>query len=83
MAVLLVAFGVAAGFFAHRVPTSFLPDEDQGYSYVSVQLPNAASLERTTRPWPSVEKIILEYARRSILDVLRRLQSIELRSYHL
>src|SRR5438309_1738840 len=59
MAVLLVAFGVAAGFFAHRLPTSFLPDEDQGYAYVSVQLPNAASLERTTAVVDSVEKIIL------------------------
>jgi HAE1 family hydrophobic/amphiphilic exporter-1 len=57
--VLLVAFGVTAGFFAHRVPTSFLPDEDQGYSYVSVQLPNAASLERTTAVVDSVEKIIM------------------------
>ncbi|HEY8186337.1 MAG TPA: multidrug efflux RND transporter permease subunit [Pyrinomonadaceae bacterium] len=59
MAVLLVAFGGAAGFFAHRVPTSFLPDEDQGYAYVSVQLPNAASLERTTAVVDSVEKIIM------------------------
>src|SRR5246500_2970567 len=59
MAVLLVAFGVAAGFCAHRVPTSFLPDEDQGYVYVSVQLPNAASLERTTAVVDSVEKIIM------------------------
>ena len=58
MAVLLVAFGVAAGFVAHRVPTSFLPDEDQGYVYVSVQLPNAASLERTTAVVDGVEKII-------------------------
>ena len=45
--VLLVAFGVAAGFFGNRVPSSFLPDEDQGYVYVNLQLPNAASLERT------------------------------------
>ena len=59
VAVLLVAFGVAARFFARRVPTSFLPDEDQGYSYVSVQLPNAASLERTTAVVDSVEKIIM------------------------
>src|SRR5437762_1036982 len=59
VAVLLVAFGVTAGFFAHRVPTSFLPDEDQGYSYVSVQLPNAASLERTTAVVDSVEKMIM------------------------
>src|SRR5215468_4234874 len=59
-AVLLVTFAVAAGFFAHRVPTSFLPDEDQGYSYVSVQLPNAASLERTTAAVADVNKIIMD-----------------------
>ncbi len=45
--ILLVAFGAAAGFFASRVPSSFLPDEDQGYLYINLQLPNAASLQRT------------------------------------
>src|ERR1700751_18487 len=39
VAVFLAIFGVASGFFAHLIPTSFLPDEDQGYAYVSVQLP--------------------------------------------
>ncbi len=56
--VLLVAFAVAGGFFANRVPTSFLPDEDQGYAYVNVQLPNGASLERTRAVADQVEKII-------------------------
>ncbi len=56
--VLLVAFCVAAGFFANRVPSSFLPDEDQGYAYVNLQLPNGASLERTSRPQPRVENIL-------------------------
>ena len=56
--VLLVAFGVAAGFFASRVPSSFLPDEDQGYAYVNLQLPNGASLERTTQAAAEVEKIL-------------------------
>jgi HAE1 family hydrophobic/amphiphilic exporter-1 len=45
--VLLVAFAVGAGWFGNKVPASFLPDEDQGYLYVNVQLPIAASLERT------------------------------------
>ncbi|HXY13041.1 MAG TPA: multidrug efflux RND transporter permease subunit [Terriglobales bacterium] len=57
--VLLVVFGIAAGFFANRVPTSFLPDEDQGYAYVNVQLPNGASLERTTAVAAQVEKVIM------------------------
>jgi hydrophobic/amphiphilic exporter-1 (mainly G- bacteria), HAE1 family len=57
--VLLLVFGVAAGFFSSRIPTSFLPDEDQGYAYVNVQLPNAASLERTTAVVQNVEKTIM------------------------
>jgi hydrophobic/amphiphilic exporter-1 (mainly G- bacteria), HAE1 family len=57
--VLLVIFGLAAGFFANRVPTSFLPEEDQGYAYVSVQLPNGASLERTKAVAADVEKMIM------------------------
>ncbi len=57
--VLLVAFGLAAGFFANRVPTSFLPDEDQGYAYVAMQLPNGASLERTAAAVADIDKVIL------------------------
>jgi HAE1 family hydrophobic/amphiphilic exporter-1 len=59
LVVLLVGFCVAAGFFASRVPSSFLPDEDQGYAYINLQLPNGASLERTTAVAAEVEKIIL------------------------
>ncbi len=45
--VLLALFGGAAALFSARVPSSFLPDEDQGYLYINLQLPNAASLQRT------------------------------------
>jgi len=54
----LVMFGVAGLFFASRVPSSFLPDEDQGYVFVSMQLPNAASMERTSAAAGQVEKIL-------------------------
>src|SRR5271165_2982962 len=57
--VLLVVFGIAGFFFADRIPSSFLPDEDQGYALVNVQLPNGASLERTTAVTADVEKILL------------------------
>src|SRR5439155_15232312 len=40
---LILGFAGAAGFFASKVPSSFLPDEDQGYLYINLQLPNAAS----------------------------------------
>jgi len=58
--VLLLVFAVAGVFFANRVPTSFLPDEDQGYAYVNVQLPNGASLERTRAVVQQVEKTIMD-----------------------
>jgi hydrophobic/amphiphilic exporter-1 (mainly G- bacteria), HAE1 family len=57
--VMLLVFCAAAGFFANRVPTSFLPDEDQGYAYVNVQLPNGASLGRTNAVVEQVERIIM------------------------
>jgi HAE1 family hydrophobic/amphiphilic exporter-1 len=55
---LLLAFCVAAGFFSSRVPSSFLPDEDQGYAYVNLQLPNSASLERTSQTATQIENIL-------------------------
>ncbi len=44
----LLLIGVAGYAFA-RVPTGFLPIEDQGYLLASVQLPDGASLERTQK----------------------------------
>src|SRR6202162_2631530 len=58
--VMLVIFGVAAGFFSSRVPSSFLPDEDQGYLYVNLQLPNASSLQRTQEVARRVENIMAQ-----------------------
>jgi len=58
--VMLVVFGIAAGFFGGKLPSSFLPDEDQGYFYVNLQLPNAASLQRTDEVAKKMEKIMLQ-----------------------
>jgi HAE1 family hydrophobic/amphiphilic exporter-1 len=57
-AVLLVAAVGAGVFFAGRVPSSFLPDEDQGYLYVNMQLPNSASIGRTSEAAEQVERIL-------------------------
>jgi HAE1 family hydrophobic/amphiphilic exporter-1 len=54
----LVVCGVAGVFVAKRLPSSFLPDEDQGYGYVSMQLPVASSMERTSEAGAQVEKIL-------------------------
>jgi HAE1 family hydrophobic/amphiphilic exporter-1 len=55
---LLAAAGAAGIFFAGRVPSSFLPDEDQGYLYVNMQLPNSASIDRTSAAAKQVEAIL-------------------------
>src|SRR6266403_206169 len=56
--VVIGAFGIGAGFFSSRLPSSFLPDEDQGYVYINMDLPNAASLERTSAAARQVEEIL-------------------------
>jgi len=56
--VLLVACGLTGLFFGRLLPSSFLPDEDQGYVYVNMDLPNAASLERTSAAARQVEEIL-------------------------
>jgi len=58
--VLLAVFAAGAAFFAARVPSSFLPDEDQGYLFINLQLPDAASLQRTDRAARDVEKILAD-----------------------
>ncbi len=54
----LVVCGAGAFFLGSRLPSSFLPDEDQGYAYVSMQLPVASSMERTDAAARQVEKIL-------------------------
>src|SRR6058998_1482675 len=56
--VLLAAFGAAAGWFGSKVPSSFLPDEDQGYLYINLQLPSAASLQRTDEVARKIESAL-------------------------
>src|SRR6185437_13005913 len=53
--VLLIAL---AGFFWKKIPTAFIPTEDKGYMAMSIQLPDAASLQRTEAVVADVEKVI-------------------------
>ena len=42
------------------IPTGFLPEEDQGYAIIGIQLPDAASIERTSAVAARVVKILKE-----------------------
>jgi len=57
---LLCLVVLVAAFFGKKLPHSFLPDEDQGYLYAGLQLPDAASLQRSSESARQVEKVILE-----------------------
>jgi HAE1 family hydrophobic/amphiphilic exporter-1 len=56
--ILLAGFGAGGLFIGAKLPTSFVPDEDQGYFYLNIQLPNAASLQRTREVTTEVENIL-------------------------
>ena len=57
--VMIVFVGLVAltGWSFTRLPTGFLPDEDQGYCFVNVQLPDAASRQRTDAVMAQLDKI--------------------------
>src|SRR6266508_4181607 len=55
---ILAGFAVLAAGLGHRLPTGFIPEEDQGYLVLNVQLPDAASLQRTTEVTEKIEKLM-------------------------
>ena len=55
--VFLILVAATVGMFS-SLPTAFVPEEDQGYFFVNIQLPDAASLERTTKVVDQVESIL-------------------------
>ena len=57
---LLLGVALAAGWFGSRLPSGFLPDEDQGYIFAGLQLPNAASLQRNDDASRKIEEMIMK-----------------------
>jgi len=55
---LILALAGLAAVLAARVPTGFVPEEDQGFLLVNVMLPDAASLERTDAVMRKVESVL-------------------------
>jgi HAE1 family hydrophobic/amphiphilic exporter-1 len=77
MVVIALMLSGVAVWGVGRLPTAFIPDEDQGYVLLGVQLPDGAALERTTaalgfaaqiaQDTPGVEQVIA-IAGESVLD---------------
>jgi hydrophobic/amphiphilic exporter-1 (mainly G- bacteria), HAE1 family len=58
----LFAVGLVATYFAYQtIPTGFLPDEDLGYFYVTIQLPEGSSLADTERVTKRIEGMLDQF----------------------
>lgn len=58
--IFIVVITLAAALFGKLVPGGFIPEEDMGYMFVNVQLPNAASLQRSDAVTKEIESLLLE-----------------------
>ena len=56
-----VVLSVIAFLLFVKWPTTFMPEEDDGYFIVSVQLPAASSLERTEAVGKQIDAILMQY----------------------
>jgi multidrug efflux pump len=56
----LAAFALLAGGLGRSIPGGFVPEEDQGFLLLNVQLPDAASFQRTTQVTHRIEKMLAD-----------------------
>jgi len=66
----LAAMTIAAVVLFTRLPSSFLPQEDQGYLMVSVQLPVGATSDRTERALDRVTRYFLDQESKAVDGVM-------------
>jgi HAE1 family hydrophobic/amphiphilic exporter-1 len=55
---LLGVVAVLAGVVGGKLPSGFVPEEDNGYAIIGVQLPDASSLQRTREVFKKVQEIL-------------------------
>jgi len=55
---LIALLGLAGAGIGAKMPSGFIPEEDQGYLFGVVQLPRASSLQQTDKACGEIEKIL-------------------------
>jgi multidrug efflux pump len=55
---ILGVFWISAGWLFKKLPNGFLPDEDQGALFVSVHLPDGASIDRNSAALVKIENVV-------------------------
>ncbi len=69
----VIVYGVIVmtmGYFFLHLPTSFLPDEDQGFMICQIQLPPGATMERTIRSMKQMERHFLEDEKKTVEGIV-------------
>ncbi len=69
MLLIYAALAVGMGVIFVRLPTAFVPDEDQGTLFVQVVAPPGATVERTQRAVDAVTRYLLEEERGAVSSV--------------
>jgi multidrug efflux pump len=68
--ILYGAIVITVAFFFLRLPTAFLPDEDQGFIICQIQLPAGATQERTIQVIRQIEKHFLEQETKTVETII-------------
>jgi len=58
--IFIVIISIAAGIFGTMVPGGFIPEEDMGYFFINMQLPDAASLQRSDEITTEIEDLLMD-----------------------
>ncbi len=59
--IFIIVLTIGLGLLGKRLPGGFMPDEDMGYLMINIQLPDAASLQRSDAVTKKVEEIIAQH----------------------
>ncbi|MBO0698800.1 MAG: efflux RND transporter permease subunit [Zavarzinella sp.] len=68
MLLIFVGLALFTAWLYNRTPQGFLPNEDQGYVLIAVQLPDAASLERTREVTDRMNKVFRKFRDRGVVE---------------
>jgi len=59
--IFILIISLTAGLLMRLVPNGFIPEEDMGYLFVNMQLPDAASLQRSDEIARKIETLVMEH----------------------
>lgn len=56
--IVVVVVGIVAGLIGTKIPSGFVPDEDQGYFMMNINLPEGSSIQRSDEVAKQVERVL-------------------------